>query len=533
MKKNIMIETVISYKFRAQNATLPIGDVLAPYGSAWAVASNPLARLCTASSCAINDTAVSFAGNLFPSLLPLAGFRKHAASSMVPTMLGRYASNNAGFATQSDVCAGYEGSVDSEHVPNGSYRIRWTDKTGAYIAGAGYQDEAGLTVTTNPVGAPTSCAASQGVGAWCYFSLYVTEGLFLPPFAPTLDDAADQGCFGITSLNITLMMGKDPGTARSVNFNSIANGTVFSGLGFGATAFNDAATFANLTYLTPPLSAPLPALCIAAMPMFANGTSTSAATFPPVDSTGNLTGVPVTLSSIQLDSVPQLIVFVATQTPPFAVTDTTDRRMSITRASIQFANVSSLCSSMSQQQLYQASRENGVDLDWPAWSGVICRGGGYVAGVGSVLALRPGKDFPLPDLLVPGSAATLTLAGELSVANQDTVSFDGCSILTICVYNSFLTISRSGEARGPMRVQITEKEVLDVARDSGAYSGSLDYKMFGGSLFSGAQKLIADHGASALAVGKAAIGVGKAMHGGVRSAVSGAGAGVDIASRLM
>jgi hypothetical protein len=84
---------------------------------------------------------------------------------------------------------------------------------------------------------------------------------------------------------------------------------------------------------------------------------------------------------------------------------------------------------MKQEQLYQMSVNNGVDMDWSEWSGhsYVSHGlgltanapttGGRVGLVGGPLVLRPGRDFALQSGQASGLVGNFSVQFTLNVLN--------------------------------------------------------------------------------------------------------------------
>jgi hypothetical protein len=138
--------------------------------------------------------------------------------------------------------------------------------------------------------------------------------------------------------------------------------------------------------------------------------------------------------------------------------------------SINFDNFSGLLSSHTTEELYQMSVENGLDMDYPTWSGVPRAGvgnkgtGAGSAGavpanaayppitvgqsrpsVGGFLVLKPSKDVTLQSGQAPSLVGNFTLQFNLSVVN--TYPFAVQPVLYVITANSGFFESIRGSSR--------------------------------------------------------------------------------------
>ena len=120
---------------------------------------------------------------------------------------------------------------------------------------------------------------------------------------------------------------------------------------------------------------------------------------------------------------------------------------------------------MTQEQLYQMSLRNGVDMDWSEWSGYSAlplsglgsTQGGVRGLVGGPLVLKPGVDFPLSSGQASGLVGNFTLQFNLKVQN-----FTGApvtpNIYTVPISSGFFeTIKGSSRI---IKGVLTEQDIL-------------------------------------------------------------------------
>ena len=168
--------------------------------------------------------------------------------------------------------------------------------------------------------------------------------------------------------------------------------------------------------------------------------------------------------TITLPNIPDLLVIFV---KPASYADSTngDWSLPITSISLNFDNFSGLLSTMTQEQLYQMSLHNGVDMDWSEWSGygalplseLGSTQGGVRGLVGGPLVLRPGRDFALQAGQAPGLVGNFTLQFNLSCQNF-TGSAQTPNIYTIPISSGFFeTIKGSSRI---VKGVLTEQDIL-------------------------------------------------------------------------
>jgi hypothetical protein len=123
---------------------------------------------------------------------------------------------------------------------------------------------------------------------------------------------------------------------------------------------------------------------------------------------------------------------------------------------------------MTQQQLYQMSVRNGVDMDWSEWSGFastplsgaaagLSTKGGVRGLVGGPLVLKPGVDFPLSSGQASGLVGNFTLQFNLKVQNF-TGAAQTPNIYTVPISSGFFeTIKGSSRI---IKGVLTEQDIL-------------------------------------------------------------------------
>jgi hypothetical protein len=137
--------------------------------------------------------------------------------------------------------------------------------------------------------------------------------------------------------------------------------------------------------------------------------------------------------------------------------------------SINFDNFSGLLANHTQYQLYKMSINNGLDMDFPEWSGesrqasAVGTGTGLNTGIyttlaGGPLVLRPGRDFALQAGQAPGLVGNFTLQFFLTVGNQFSQTLSGLSLFVVPISSGFFeTIKGSSRI---IKGVLTEQDIL-------------------------------------------------------------------------
>jgi len=243
-----------------------------------------------------------------------------------------------------------------------------------------------------------------------------------------------------------------------------------------------------------------------------------------VPSSTNYLSAPTQLLSqtITLPNIPDLLVIYVKPAAYSSVTQG-DWSLPVTSISLNFDNFSGLLSTMTQEQLYQMSVRNGVDMDWSEWTGLgnvpfassllldgtgaLPASGGQVGLVGGPLVLRPGRDFPLSAGQAPGLVGNFTLQYTLNVQNFTGSAQNAVNVYTVPISSGFFeTIKGSSRI---IKGVLTEQDILSAPPHSP--DASLD-RMVGEGRHGGA------HGG---AMGGAHGGVHGGRHGGAHGGAMG------------
>jgi hypothetical protein len=439
-------------------------------------------------------------------------------------MMDKYQANYLGADALGAINAptsGYENAMNIDEVPNGAYPgFFFTRPDGQRIAQTGV-DSYTLTdggSTGLPLrqwfwnGMPVCSSQNAWVdgtsvmvpqtSAKLYWSFYSVELLTLSPFVFANDQEHDTGLFGIN--NIQLIMNFKSGVALNRILKTVFSAEslttyvdtgdadlhpqiVSSSITFNSFASSVwASPVMNCQFLTPSLDVPLPPKSVVPYMEFpryiTQNQNGSLAAFGQSGYIGQLQSQTITLPQIP----DLLIVYVkATQTGtnpdpqnpsygdgylPLASQINSSIKSPL---SINFDNFSGLLSSHTTEELYQMSVENGLDMDYPTWSGLVHSvtggatgaqtGAGTTAGaaadpayppvkqgqlrpsVGGFLVLKPSKDITLQPGQAPSLVGNFTLQFNLSVVN--TYPFAVQPTLYVITANSGFFESIRGSSR--------------------------------------------------------------------------------------
>lgn len=485
LDRNVLISA--NYKFTISlTGGTKAGDVLMKYGFTDAFQAFPLNSSITSINATINNTSVSVnTQDVLPLLLKMIPPRELAKyQGSTPTLVdsvnfttsGGYAKPD--YATQVSENYNPLGSIhNTTHdgiVPRGSYPL--TSITVVNSKGGGDANKLTVITDTN-----TISAEIQAV---------FTEPLFLSPFIfAGLNDSSNQGFVGLNTLNLNINIdtslkrfwSKYPELAAgstgvfSITLNSITDAKLM--LNFLTTQITDMVQAKNVIPFTD-------------YPRYITGVTNS--------STITKNGGSNTIKSqnIQLNQIPDL--FIIALRKPLNTQTITDPNifLPIRNISINFNNASGLLSSATQNQLWEMSRDNGVQQSWLEWSG---RANSYSSTLdtvaitdvsqlmrltaGSILAINPAKDLSLPPNLSNGVIGQFNF--QIDVTGINYTSADIIPELVIIPVNSgvFTTIAGTSSITTGL---LTSQLVASI--NSGGFqsvSSLRNHRLIGGNLSAG------------------------------------------------
>jgi len=293
------------------------------------------------------------------------------------------------------------------------------------------------------------------------FRVEVTENLYLSPFLSPFQQQ-EEGFINVNQMNVSIRW-------RS-NLSQILSHSTLGNAITSVTVTQYQAPELLTTFITPDLTQPLPS--IQQLPYYKSQDFVKN-----VGSIANGAETVVISDSIKLSQVPRkLFLFVRNQRST-SNQNTSDSFLKIKRLSILWNNQSGLLSSASEQDLFEISKRNGLNLTYSQWNKY--RGG--------VMCLEFGKDIGLIDNSAPGCQGQYTIQVQMTCENDSGATFQG-EFFSIFMMEGSFSISPNF-ARASLG-NLTNDIVLQ-AKMSG---DELDYhhytRIHGGSFWSGLKSFV-------------------------------------------
>lgn len=483
--RKVLWSSTVFQQFAVALASLPTpGESIAVPGRDFALCALPLNQLCSTISATINDTTtVINSQDVLREVLRLCDYKKNRQVRTAPTMLDKFANYNDAFGCLANPLGGYDGMLDYDNQPNGSYaNLFFTND----LAAATVLPSTSLSLVIPAYagakfcsvnGIPTACAAwsaappapfvlgnivQSGGNVWraivavpvaataptagdwvdlgsaLTYTLYIkwrtTEPVVLSPFVFSDEYEWDTGLFGLN--NIQLIMNLVSSPSRIIRSTTRA-GRTLSAVAYNANVSNKfSESVINCQFLTPSLDVPLPPKSVVPYMEFPRYiTSYQGDPILP-----GLTGQIIS-QTITLPCIPDLLIVYA---KPSAVgANDGDFYLPLASSldgvrnplSINFDNFSGLLSSTTTEQLFLMSQHNGLEMDYATWLGQAhSAGGSYGAGVGqrqqgqlipavgSILVLKPGQDLTLQSGQAASLVGNFTLQFNMYVKNTSSVA---------------------------------------------------------------------------------------------------------------
>lgn len=392
--------------------------ILVP-GRDFAPAAFPFHQCVSTMSTTINDATTSVnTQDVMNQVLRLADQSDSRKQRTCPTMLDRYAlyPSTADVVVQNSPLDSYGSAYNSDEQPNGAWsRITfWTD------ANFSSQGAAGGVKITNGLAVKDGAATTA---LTLYIEIASSEKLLLSPFIFSDKYGLSTGLFGVQNIQLLANIGS---AARVLRFSTGLTVTPTVALASGVTPFNNPRL--NVQFLTPALDVPLPPKSIVPYMEYPRYiTPVTAAWSSATTSITSVRSAQVTSNTITLPNIPDFLMIYATpastQVGLFG-----DYTFPISQISINFDNFSGLLAGHTQEQLYEMSVNNGVEMDWNTWSGQgslaaagviatpVTQRPGY-ATAGGPLVLRPGRDITLQAGQAPGLVGNFTFQFSATITS--------------------------------------------------------------------------------------------------------------------
>lgn len=322
-------------------------------------------------------------------------YNRDEFKSMTPSFLDKYQN--------------YSSGLGSNRNPLGSY----VDSADGQLLRGGFT---GISNLVNPI---NTTSAS--------LTLTVTEPINISPFLFSDECNMESGLIGVNNMGLIFTNSDLSRLWSSSNSTLVVTATVVS-------------SEAEFNYLTPNIDDPLPLQ--QSWPYFevTSYPQTLGASLAAYAGSPNPVTFVQATNAIQIKAIPDKIYVFAKRSRSTETALTTDTFAGISNISMTFGNRTGLLSTASQEQLYQMSVKNGLNLDYSEFRGIgapVQSGATitYPGSVGSVICIKPGEDIGLSPLSAPGMLENTQLTMNVTLYNPsfvDTILYD----LIVVIVNS-------------------------------------------------------------------------------------------------
>lgn len=376
-----------------------------------------------------------------------------------------------------------------------------------------------LANASNPISDQVQTPTAFGQSSTTNYITYeITEPLLLSPFMFSHTKSNNQGFYGIQNMNIVANLnngakafrGPTIGVAPSFLTPSVSGSATVGITGVNINMYTNKPELL-FTFITPHPSDLMPARNIVPyyeLPRYINSSQ------PDIPAATGLSGSGVlsmstkmaVFNAIQLNQIPDKLIFYTRLKAP-SITNTgpwcqADVSLPITNISINFNNNSGILASATTQELWQMSKNNGVNSSWPEFLGYgtsVNRDGGSlpdasgnvygipdvsaVALSGSYLVLEFGKDIQLTeDFYAAGSLGNFNLQCNVTVANNylSATGADNWELVVITM-NSGVFVCERGTSATYTGI-LTKQDVMDASAQE-YYTHDDVKRLVGGGFF--------------------------------------------------
>lgn len=480
LDRNILIGATYEFTYTTTGATIK-DDIVMKYGLNDAFQAFPLNQSIVSMNATINNTSISInSQDVLPVLLKLIPQRElQKYQGLTPCLIDTFGFDlNGSYYAENIAVSGVSENVN----PLGS--IHTASQEGVILPRGAFPLKS--IVITNPTTANSLKVGTANDVISVKMTAEFVEPLFISPFIFGGKYDNGQGLVGINTLNLNLnidttlkrfwshAVGASPSYSGtySLTLNSITNARLM--VNFLTSQPTDLIKAKNVVPFMD-------------YPRYITGVANSLQ----LNKNGG-NNPSIATQNIQLNQIPDLIL-VALRKPVANQTGLDPTTFfPITSVSVNFNNASGLLSSASQHQLYEMSRDNGVQQSWLEWSGRV---NSYTSAndapaltdvnvlsrlsAGSVLAINPAKDLSLPAYLSNGSIGQFNLQLNVSAINYSSVDITPEIVVICCNSGVFSTIAGSSAIYTGL---LTKQMVLDVASQQSAVSSLTNKRLIGGAL---------------------------------------------------
>lgn len=397
--------------------TVPAPFAVATPGRDFSLCSYPLHALTNSMSATICDQQVStnLAQNreIMDRLTDSPMDREWSCS---PTALDLYADNNEAYGSLQNPMQGFDSSTTFQTIGNGAWPIIFTDPSGAPASSVvtGYTDANNNVIVFDvATGVPkwVSNASTTPSAVLLYFQFTSSEPLQCSPFIWKDVMERRTGLSQLQNLNVsmTIQSAQQAKLLRCTSANQRSvNSYVLNPIGGSPFQQGTASLFCQ--FLSPPMTAELPYQPVNTVEY----QGITAYVYPCVAplATGPRT-IQVTTQTLSLNTVPDWLVIAVQPTPAYSASQEAINQgtwyMPILSANVTWSNVTGLLSNLTQQQLFQICKCNGLKQPYAQWRGYAQTSSSEVAAqtawlTGGPLILRPGVDVTLPPGVASGQS---------------------------------------------------------------------------------------------------------------------------------
>jgi hypothetical protein len=310
----------------------------------------------------------------------------------------------------------------------------------------------GENPAVNPRGGFPVTVVSNGNGT-AQVTFTVTEPILMSPFLFAKDDT-ESGLTGIQNMNFvcTLQNLERLWSHDSTNGNSITN--------YAVTLNSASLLFKYITPaqgFEPPKAISWPYFNVVSYPTTTSNAITSGS------------AVSIVQNTVQLDGIPRRLYVYVRQQDSDLKASSSDSYFGITGMTVQFNN-SIYLSSANQQQLYDMSVKNGLQMSWPQFS-KYC---------GSVVCMNLGEDIGLQPNEAPGVAGQYNLTITVNATNLASSSITP-ALFVVAIYEGTFSVVNGSTSH--MLNVLSKNDVLNAKMVQGIHFKRAEH-VYGGDIFS-------------------------------------------------
>jgi hypothetical protein len=179
-------------------------------------------------------------------------------------------------------------------------------------------------------------------------------------------------------------------------------------------------------------------------------------------------------NNLQLQSIPTRLVLFAREQNSDLLGDpsATDTFMNLSHLEVQWSNRNALLGAMTEQQLYEMSVKNGLNLSWSQWNKYV----------GSIAIIEPSSDLGLPYDQASGLLTTLQLQINATFNNKGSNSKN--IVFYILVLQEGTMSTYEGESRTVMNLNVVTTNDVISSYNAQVVPYYKIEKIIGGSFFS-------------------------------------------------